>query len=258
MRPLLVTAILLCACAARADEAGWLATVQIGPGVAPNYAGARSYRAVPNPGLSVRRANEPERFSAPDDSFGAPILDASGFRAGPVGNLILPRWRTHPETYGLKPRRAALELGGFAEYFLPSDAVRFRAELRQGVYGHHGLVASVSSDIIARAGAFTFSAGPRASFATSAALAPSYSVAPWEAALNQRVTPYDAHTSFASAGFMTTARYDFNARWNVTGYGGLNRLAGAAAASPIPRLIGSRNQFNAGLLLARTFAIGPL
>ena len=68
--------------------------------------------------------------------------------------------------------------------------------------------------------------------------------------------PFRSSGGVTSAGLMTTARYDFAQDWNATLYGGLSRLAGSAAASPIPNVLGSRNQFTAGLLFARTFNVG--
>lgn len=265
-RSLRVLFLLACATAAtpaRAAESAqksplspdWLVTVQFGPGLTAAYPGSRDYRPVPVPGLGVRRSDEPERFAAPDDGFGAPILDASGFRAGPVGNVMIPRWRTHPELYGLRKLRAAVEVGGFVEYY-PAEEFRLRGELRQGLYGHHGLVATVGADYIRRSGSFVFSAGPRVNLGSEAFARTYFAVSPEQALANGHVYAYRATAGVTSIGGMTTARYDFNRDWNATVYGGLQRLTGSAAASPIPTLLGSRNQYTAGMMFARTFAIG--
>lgn len=257
----LVLAAALVGGAARAAESGpgplspeWLVTVQFGPGLVSAYPGAAAYRPVPVPGIAIRRADEPERFSAPDDGFGAPILDAGGFHAGPVANVLIPRWRTHPELRGLRKLRTAVEVGGFAEYFV-GDHIRLRGELRQGVYGHHGLVSTLGADFIAGLGPLLVSAGPRLNLATRDYVHAYYDVAPDQALQNGRVFAFRGEGGVTSAGLMATARYDFAPNWNATAYGGLQRLTGSAGASPIPNLVGSRNQFLAGLLFARTFAI---
>lgn len=269
-RPLLPTlaGLALCAAlpAARAADApapaeksplspDWLVTLQFGPGLAPAYPGSAAYRPVPVPGIGVRRSDEPERFAAPDDGFGAPVFDVSGFRFGPVANVLVPRWRTHQELYGLRKLRTAVEAGVFAEYY-PADELRLRGELRQGLYGHNGVVAAFSSDYVKRAGAFLFSAGPRVNLGSDDYMKAYYDVTFDQALANGRVYPFHSGGGVASAGFMSTARYDFTPDWNATVYGGLQRLTGSAAASPIPNLLGSRNQFSAGLLFARTFAVG--
>ena len=122
-------------------DPAYVVELQFGPGVQPTYPGSRFYRPVPVPGISVRRSDEPVRFSAPDDGFGVPIVDSSGFRAGPVGNVVVPRWRTHEELIGLHKVRPAVEIGGFAEYF-PVESLRMRVEVRHGLYGHDGIVAT--------------------------------------------------------------------------------------------------------------------
>ena len=233
----------------------WLVTVQFGPGMAAVYPGAAAYRPIPVPGLAVRRSDEPERFSAPDDGFGAPILDTSGFRLGPVANVLLPRWRTHAELTGLRRLKAAVEAGVYAEYY-PVEPVRLRAELRQGFFGHHGLVASIGADFVKRAGDFLFSAGPRVNLGSTNYAKAYFGVTPDQALLNGRVPAFRATGGVTSAGFLSTARYDFSPVWNATAYGGLQRLTGSPAASPIPNYLGSRNQYSAGLLFARTFTIG--
>ncbi len=233
----------------------WLVTVQFGPGLSPAYPGSSAYRPVPVPGLGVRRSDEPERFAAPDDGFGAPILDTAGFRLGPVANVLIPRWTMHQELNGLRKLSTAIEIGAYAEYY-PVDDMRLRGELRQGVYGHDGLVATFGSDFIRRAGAFLFSAGPRINLGTAAYANGYFDVTPDQALANGRVPPFQSHGGVTSAGFMTTARYDFDPRWNATVYGGLQRLTGSPGASPIPNILGSRNQYSAGLMFARTFTIG--
>ena len=260
-RTLACAAIVLASAPAAAAEAsalspGWLVDVQLGPAVAPAYPGARRERLLPAVGFDLRRVGEARRFSAPDDSFGAPILQTGAFRAGPVGNLVAPRLRGYGELAGLKAVRLGVELGAFAEYFI-GDRLRLRAEARQGVHGHKGFVVTLGADVIQPVGAFALSVGPRLNFGSARYAQSYFGISPQEAALNGRLTPFAAHGGLVSAGLMSTARYD-SGSWNATVYGGAQRLTGAAAASPIPRLVGARNQYTAGLLLGHTFDLSKL
>ncbi len=237
-------------------DPSYVVELQLGPGVQPTYPGSRYYRPVPLPGISVRRSDEPVRFSAPDDGFGAPVVDSSGFRLGPVGNVVVPRWRTHEELDGLHKVRPAVEIGGFAEYF-PIESLRMRVEVRRGVYGHDGIVATGGADYVANADRFTFSVGPRIDIGNAAWTRTYFGVKPFEAARNGQVYAFEGAGGVAAVGAMSTMRVDVADDWSATAYGGLKRLTGSPAASPIPTVLGSRSQLAAGLLLARSFTIGP-
>ena len=185
-----------------------------------------------------------------------PVVDASGFRLGPVGNVVVPRWRTHEELYGLHKVRPAVEVGGFAELF-PVDFVRLRLEVRCGVYGHDGIVASGGADYVASAERFTFSIGPRFDMGDAAWTNTYFGVKPFESLRNGQVTAFNASGGVAAVGALSTMRVEVAQDWSATAYGGLKRLTGSAASSPIPGTLGSRNQVSAGLLLARSFIVGP-
>jgi outer membrane scaffolding protein for murein synthesis (MipA/OmpV family) len=272
--PLLAAALVTGAAPARAADAqgaaqnersllfdpGWIATVQLGPGVTPAFPGAGRLRPVPIPSLDLRAPGEKERFAAPDDSFGLAILDANGFRAGPAGNLLAPRRISYPQGAGLARRGLGVEAGGFVEYFA-SDNLRLRGELRQGFSGHHGLVGNLGADAIQRVGAVQLSLGPRLTLASRRYSEPYFGVTPYEAYVNRALWPqggvkaYRPGGGLYSAGAMATARYDFSEMTNVTAYASAARLAGAAGASPITLGLGSRTQVTAGLLLARSFRL---
>ena len=259
--PALAVAAALAPTAAPAREKSvldpsYVVEVQLGVGVQPTYPGSRFYRPVPVPGISVRRSDEPVRFSAPDDGFGVPIVDSSGFRLGPVGNVVVPRWRTHEELYGLHKVRPAVEIGVFAEYF-PVESLRLRVELRRGVYGHGGLVGTGGADYVVAGERVTFSIGPRVDFGSAAWADTYFGVKPHEALRNGHVTAFEGTAGVAAVGALSTMRVDVAPDWSVTAYGGLKRLTGSAAASPISTDLGSRNQLSAGVLFARSFMVGP-
>ncbi|MGC1863367.1 MAG: MipA/OmpV family protein, partial [Methylocystis sp.] len=232
---------------------GYIVTLQVIGAVTPSFPGSSVLRPYPFPGISVRGAGEPERFSAPDDGFGVPVLEADGFRMGPVANFVFRRGN-RDGLFGLHQVGLTHEVGGFAEYFA-FDHFRARAELRQAVDGHEGFVASLGADFYAESNSFRVSLGPRLNLGDNRYANAYFSVTPVEAILNGRLEPYSANGGFTSAGGVATVRYDFTPNLNATIYTGLQRLTGSVGGSPIPNMVGSRDQFTAGVSVSRSFEI---
>lgn len=237
----------------KTDANGWIITVSAAGIVAPSFPGASQMRPYPFPSVSFRRVGEAELFSTPDEGFGLPIYDDGMFRAGPVANFVFPRY-ARDGLYGLRKIDLTHEIGGYAEVY-PVDHLRFRVELRQAVDGHRGFVAALYADAYDRLGPFRISMGPRLNFGDNRYANAYFSVTPAEAFLNGRLTPYAATGGFTSAGGMATIRYDFNDMTSATVFGGAQRLLGSVGDSPIPQLIGSRDQWTAGLAIARSFTV---
>ncbi len=238
--------------AAPAGEA-WIVTLGGIGAIAPSFPGSGRLRAYPFPTVSVRGIDEPEHFSTPDDGFGLPLVDSDGVRMGPVANFVFRRGN-RDGLFGLHQVGLTHEMGGFAEY-TTLDHFRTRVELRQGIDGHEGFVAALGADVFNRAKAVTFSLGPRLNFGNNAYANSYFSVSPGEALLNGHLQPYQASGGFTSAGGVATLRYDITDNFNATIYGGLQRLTGSVGSSPIPNMIGSRDQFTAGLSLSRSFEV---
>jgi outer membrane scaffolding protein for murein synthesis (MipA/OmpV family) len=235
------------------SQDGYIVTFQAIGAVAPSFPGSSVVRPYPFPGISVRGVGEPERFSAPDDGFGVPVFEADGLRMGPVANFVFRRgWRDG--LFGLHHVGITHEVGGFAEYFA-FDHFRARAELRQAVDGHEGFVASLGADFYAEANSFRVSLGPRLNLGDNRYANAYFSVTPAEAILNGRLEPYQANGGFTAAGGVATVRYDFTPNLNATVYAGLQRLTGSVGGSPIPNLVGSRDQFTAGVSVSRSFEV---
>jgi outer membrane scaffolding protein for murein synthesis (MipA/OmpV family) len=205
------------------------------------------------PSIGFRRVGDPERFSTPDDSFGPAIWDVGVVRAGPVANFIFKRGE-RDGLFGLHTVGLTHEIGGFVD-FTPVEHFRARAELRQGIDGHRGFVAVLGADLYGSKEATTLSLGPRLNFGDNRYASAYFSVSPVEALLNGRVTPYQATGGFTSVGGIAAIRYNFTENTNGTVFGGAQRLMGSVGSSPIPNSIGSRNQFTAGLEIARSFEI---
>lgn len=234
-------------------EEAWIVTLGGMAALAPSFPGSSQLRAYPFPTISVRGANEPEHFSTPDDGFGFSLLDSDGIRMGPVANFVFRRGNGDG-LFGLHQVGLTHEVGGFAEY-TTLDHFRTRMELRQGLDGHEGFVAALGADVFNRAQAMTFSLGPRLNFGNNAYANSYFSVSPGEALLNGHLQPYQANGGFTSAGGVATLRYDITDNFNATIYGGLQRLTGGVGSSPIPNMIGSRDQFTAGLSFSRSFEV---
>lgn len=221
--------------------------------VSPSFPGSARLRPYPFPSIGFSRVGEPEAFSTPDDSFGFRVVEFGPFRVGPVANFVSRRGQ-RDGLFGLHTVPLTYEVGGFAE-FTPNEHIRTRAELRQGVNGHGGFIATLGADLHDSNGPVTLSIGPRLDFGNDRYASAYFSVTPFESALNGRLTPYQASGGFTSVGGIAALRYDFMEDANATVFGGLQRLAGSVGASPIPNLIGSRNQFTAGLSIGRSFEI---
>jgi len=236
-----------------ASPDGYIVTLQAIGAVAPSFPGSAVVRPYPFPGVSVRGIGEPERFSAPDDGFGVPVFEADGLRMGPVANFVFRRGN-RDGLFGLHHVGITHEVGGFAEYFA-FDHFRARAELRQAVDGHEGFVASLGADFFGESNSFRLSLGPRLNLGDNRYANAYFSVTPVEAILNGRLEPYQASGGFTSAGGVATVRYDFTPNLNATVYTGLQRLTGSVGGSPIPNMVGSRDQFTAGVSVSRSFEV---
>lgn len=232
---------------------GWIVSFSAMGAVSPSYPGSSTLRPYPFPSISIRRIGEPERFSTPDEGFGFSVIDVNGFHVGPVANFVFRRGE-RDGLFGMHSVGLTHEIGGFLE-ITPNDNFRARAELRQGIDGHHGFVAAFGADVHGSTSGFTMSVGPRLNFGDNRYANAYFSVTPVEAALNGRLTPYQAEGGFTAAGGVATLRYDLTSESNVAIFGGGQRLLGSVGSSPIPNMVGSRNQFTAGLSIGRSFQI---
>ncbi len=235
----------------------WIVTISGQLSVAPQYPGANRYAIYGAPGIGIRRFGTPERFSTPDDGFGVALYDTSLLRVGPVGRYIGDRGVFHHrELTGLAYVPPSIELGGFAE-LTPLSWLRARAELRQAITGHDGLVATLGGDVWQKWGNFTLSVGPRLNFGNDKFADAYFAVSPAQAAANNlgggNLTPYTPRGGLTSAGGLAAIRYDFNDTWRATGFAGYQRLAGSVSGSPIVQRDGSRDQYTIGLEVAYSF-----
>lgn len=239
---------------AQVDPSTWVVTVSGSLQVVPLYPGASQYTAVGYPSIDIRRLGEPRRFSAPDDGFSLSLYDSAVFRIGPTARIVPGRYygddRRH--LFGIRDARFAVEPGIFAEFY-PVSFIRTRVEARQGIYGHHGTVGSVSADYLIPTGQLLFSIGPRFNIGDASFARKYFGVSPAEAALNGRITPYDP-ASFYSAGVLGAVTYTQNETWAYTAFAGYTRILGASGDSPLTsRPFGSPDQFQFGIKIDYSF-----
>ena len=235
--------------------AGYLVTIKGNIIVTPDFPGAKTYGFVAYPSLSFRRADEAERFQAPDDGISIALWGDSRWSLGLVGRYQTGRYRNDDrKLYGIQDAKWALEPGLFGEAWA-GDNIRLRGEIRYGFNGYSGLVGNVGVDYVQRIGKFTLSGGPRMAIAGSEYMDTYFGVTAQDALWNGRVTPYKADPGVKSVGVAAAATYQWNDQWATTVRGGYDRLVGAAAESPITRTLGSRDQFTVGASASYSFSL---
>jgi len=233
----------------------WTVMVGAGGAYTPDFEGARRSMLSPVPIFSIRRAGSVEQFRGPRDSSSIALIDFGDLRAGPAGKFVSSRKaNNYSELNGLGDVKAAVELGGFVEYY-PVDWFRTRGELRQGIGGHHGVVADLSADFIVPViQHFTISAGPRFTAESSKATSPYFGIDAAQA-LATGLPIFDAKGGAHSAGAGAQVSYRVYPRWEVHAYVEYERLIGDAAKSPLVTVRGSPNQTTFGIGASYAFDV---
>ncbi|MDX0606782.1 hypothetical protein GOC90_04760 [Sinorhizobium medicae] len=139
----------------------------------PEYEGSSKTMLQAAPLVSMGKVGSSVRFSSRNDNISYALVDHVHFRAGAVGKLIFERDEdASDDLKGLDPVKFGGELGGFAEFY-PTDWMRFRAEVRQGIRSHHGVVADITADAFTDVSeTIRISAGPRLTATSSSSVYP--------------------------------------------------------------------------------------
>jgi outer membrane protein len=229
--------------------------VRIGAGiqVQPEYPGADHSRLGPLFRFDIARGNEIFRFKAPDDSPGIAVVRKNGFAAGPVFNMVASR-KDKDVGVPIGKVKTSIELGGFAQYDL-TESLRVRGEIRQGVTGHKGLVGQIGVDQVWRDGdRYTFSIGPRVTFAGSRYERAYFGITPAQA-LATGLPVYDPSGGVLGLAAASGVTFQFSDRFGMFGYARAERLVGDAGKSPLVKKYGSRDQLSAGIGLTYSFRV---
>src|ERR1700681_1069460 len=224
----------------------WTVMVGVGGEYKPDFEGATRSMLSPVPIFSIRRAGSTEQFRGPRDSSSIALIDFGDLRAGPAGKFVSSRKASnYSELNGLGDVKTTVELGGFIEYY-PVDWFRTRGELRQGIGGHHGVVADLSADVIVPViQRFTISAGPRFPWESTKATSPYFGIDAAQAVATG-LPLFDAKGGAHSVGAGAQVSYRLNPQWEVHSYVEYERLLADAANSPLVTLRGSPNQTTVG------------
>jgi outer membrane protein len=233
----------------------WTVMVGVGGAYNPDFEGANRAMLSPVPIFAIRRAGTTEQFRGPRDSASIAFLDFGDLRAGPVAKLVAARKQyNYSELKGLGDVKAAVQLGGFVEYY-PVDWFRTRVELRQGVVGPNGTVADFSADFIVPVfQRLTISAGPRFTWESTQATSPYFGIDAVQA-MASGLPVFNAKGGAHSYGAGAQISYRINPQWEVHSYVEYERLLGDAAASPLVTLRGSPNQTTVGIGASYSFDV---
>ena len=220
----------------------------------PEYPGADSNEWAPLWDVSIARGDDLFDVDAPDESFSPALISAGGFTAGPA--LALEGSRKESEVGAPVGKvSATFEAGAFVQYEI-NPSFRLRAEARQGLGGHKGLVGSLGADYIWRDGdRYAFTIGPRLLVSSGRYQRAYFGVTP-EAALAAGLPVYRPDGGIHGVAATSGMQVALGGALGLFGYARYERLVGDARRSPIVREFGSANQLSAGLGLNYTFRLG--
>ena len=225
----------------------WHLTVGATGMVAPSFEGSKDLMFKASPIISLGKAGPEARFSSRNDNISLALIDAGGFRGGVAGKLIFGRDEDDDDDLrGLDPVRFGGEIGGFAEIY-PTDWLRVRGEVRQGIRSHGGVVAEISADAFQDVSpSVRVSAGPRLSFASADYFDAYYGVDADDAA-GSGLGRYSPDGGLKSIGVGGAIDWKATDRITTSVFGEYSRLLGPAADSSLVEERGSPNQLTIGV-----------
>ncbi|MFO6446008.1 MipA/OmpV family protein [Erythrobacter sp. NE805] len=249
------------------------ATLGLGAGLVPSYAGSNDYIAFPLPLIAGRVGGVGISPNGPGFSLDLfsprPTLaprTKPRLAAGPVLRFRNDRANRITDTVVARAGKldAALELGGnvaviFPGVFRKFDQLTLGAQARRDVLGAHGgWVVEPQVGYRALLGkAFTLQAQVSAEFVDESFADYYFTVTPAQATATG-LPQFRADGGLNRIGTTATLAYDLdrnplNGGWSLTGVAGAGRMIGDSARTPYTRLRGDPNQFILGAGVAFTF-----
>jgi outer membrane protein len=231
----------------------WKLIVGVTGMVAPDFEGAKDLMFQVSPIISLGKAGPEARFTSRNDDISISLYDNGRVRAGATGKIIFERdadddW----ELQGLDPVRFGGEIGGFAEIY-PTDWLRVRGEVRQGIRSHTGVVADIAVDAFQDiTPSVRVSGGPRISFASADYFEAYYGVNATESA-NSGLSEYYPDGGIESIGMGGAYDWKVTEKFTTSVFSEYSRLMGSAADSSLVEERGSPNQFTLGVSAAYRF-----
>jgi outer membrane protein len=225
----------------------WYLTVGAAGFAAPSYEGAKDFLFSASPMISLSKAGVTSRFSSRNDNISFALFDAGSFSAGPTGQFIFKRdGDTDSDLKGLAPIPFGGELGAFAQFY-PTDWLRVRAELRQGIVSYDGTVADVAADAFHDVTpTVRVSGGPRFSAASSGYFEAYYGVNAKESAASG-LSEYSPGGGVKSVGVGGAINWQTTEKVATSVFSEYSRLMGPAADSSLVKERGSPNQLMLGV-----------
>jgi len=240
--------------AARAQAEDWVVTVGARVRVTPAYEGANGVILVPIPVLGLRRADEPERYTAPDDGLKLPLLRTGVFTFGPVVRAAGKR-DAEGVRVGLREVDLAIEPGAYVD-IRPAEWLRAHVEMRKGVHGHHGWVGDGGLDFIHASDRWVLAAGPRLGWGSRDYMDTYFGVTSAEAAASPAIsTAYSPASGLRYYGGEATVVRRLDEHWKVGAFGGLRQLTGDAEASPIVQTVGDSLSYFGGVGFTYSYTV---
>lgn len=225
----------------------WYLTVGAAGFVAPKFEGAKGFIFSASPLISLGKTGPQARFSSRNDNMSFALFDMGTLRAGPVGKIVFGRdGEDADELKGLDPVRWGAEVGAFAEVY-PTDWLRIRGEVRQGVRAHNGVVGDLFVDAFQDVTpTVRVSAGPRLQIASEKYLDAYYGVTAAESA-RSGLREYKPDTGLSAIGVGGAVTWRTTEKVTTSLFSEYRRLMGPAKDSSLVKQRGSANQLMLGV-----------
>lgn len=238
----------------------WLIGVGAAGLVAPAFEGANDYNLMAVP--DIRVSYKDKFFASVPEGIGYNVINSNGWRAGPIGKVHWGReedggspWRVagteSTALRGLGDVDATFEAGGFVEYTW-REHYATKAELRQGVNGHEGLVGELGFSYKDRYGDIGYSFGPRLKWASEDYNQTFFGINATQSARSGLAT-YDADAGLVSYGVGGFASMPLGEQLRASLFAGYDHLGDEAADSPLVTERGSEHQLMGGASITYFF-----
>lgn len=231
----------------------WALTLGGSGFVGPRFEGSKKSSLQFSPIISLGKQGIGPRYVSRNDSPSLSLFDEGAFRAGIAGKLVMPRDPDDERALrGMREIKLGAEAGGFAEVY-PTEFLRVRGEVRQGIRSHHGVVGDIAADAFVDVTPnIRVSGGPRVRLASADYFDHYYGVSAARAATGG---PSEYNPSGGLHSLGVGGAVDWKPTENITAssFVEYRRLMGPAADSSLVRERGSENQLVIGISASYKF-----